>query len=291
VLREGTKTTLGYTMRIPVVDSNHQPLMPTTPARARWTSEEDALILTEYGVTSLRELLRKLPGRTRHSIIHRRRILGVPGNAGASQAKYKHDVNFFSRKSLVACYFAGFIAADGCVFPPKKTVKIAVHSRDRNILEHFRDATQFTGVIRDHAGGNYKPDEIHSSISVHNAEKWIRDLETIFNIVQAKTKVLLPPSLNGDDAHAFIAGYLDGDGSIFQHQGRTVVSFRGTVCLLEWIKTFADKIQVSAWKPAQVQSHGSIAEYRIVGKRAETFLQKLSALDIPLLKRKWRDYV
>jgi hypothetical protein len=109
-------------------------------------------------------------------------------------------------------YILGFIAADGTIHGNGKTLAIAIHGRDRHILESIRTALNSTAPI-------YTRD-------VHGAERvvlylsskaLIADLRTL-GITPRKSLVLGYPLLpQGLDQH-YIRGLWDGDGYIGRRQ-------------------------------------------------------------------------
>lgn len=148
--------------------------------------------------------------------------------------KYSLEDNFFTTYTDLSCYWAGFLAADGCILSNGNYVSLELNSIDLNHIQKFHLALCFTGPIT--YKGNAARLQITSDVIVH-------DLINNFNITRQKTFTLQPPNLNTEDhIRSFIRGYIDGDGSIwFEHDIRYKkpqyrLSMAGTESMLEWIK-------------------------------------------------------
>lgn len=153
-------------------------------------------------------------------------------------AKHTHDRSFFATPNPESCYWAGFIAADGCVYPPNGSIRIGLSRKDHNHIEKFKSVVVSTSPVRKIITSNgYEA----SQIDIYGAYELQASLASTFSVTQSKSQTLKPPKLNDeDDVRHFIRGYMDGDGSIsFNGSGRNnhwKVSFLGTLKMLEWIK-------------------------------------------------------
>jgi hypothetical protein len=137
--------------------------------------------------------------------------------------KYNCNENFFNEETESAYYFAGFLAADGCLFKKKGEsyeVKLTLKDTDKDILFKFKQS-------------------INSDAPVIETKRLCRVFTRYFNITTAqfriaskivfnnlKQKFQLTPrkSLtlkfpiklkNNELIRHFIRGYFDGDGSIY----------------------------------------------------------------------------
>ena len=140
--------------------------------------------------------------------------------------KYSCNENYFAEKSLQACYWAGFIAADGWISEKKVTRKnklgIKLSIKDENHLIQFKDDIQYSGVIYKDLfkaafiAENTKITENKERVSLEiTSQKICDDLENIFNVHPRKSLTHEPPvGLIKEQELAFIIGYLDGDGWI-----------------------------------------------------------------------------
>lgn len=140
--------------------------------------------------------------------------------------------NYFANKSPEACYWAGFIAADGCI--SENGVIIGLSDKDKMHLEKLANALGLHNRVRVRDTSNgYRTARLNAI-----SEKWVQDLAS-FNITPRKSKTLRPPSLRSEDqVRAFIRGYMDGDGCICYHKSRGwwTLSFVGTKEMIAWIR-------------------------------------------------------
>lgn len=140
--------------------------------------------------------------------------------------KYTHDSSFFSHDTPEAFYWAGFIAADGCVVNDCRDsyeLCIELSTLDKHHLEKFIKAIKYNSPIKDQAKINKLPNRrltkiIRSSrvrINIKNS-KIREDLEKRFNIVPRKSLIYRFPRkiLNHKLVNHFLRGYFDGDGCI-----------------------------------------------------------------------------
>jgi hypothetical protein len=268
-----------------------------------WNKAEDEIILEWYGKITNDEISKLLHNRSRYAIIHRAKKLGLNGqgrwlqakNAAAKLKKYTVNENFFAFPlSLISCYWAGFIAADGHLDEKRISLNIRLQVKDKHHLEQFKSDIQYTGLIRDSANDGYPC----SSITIC-CRSLIEDLKQNFLLNSQKTKYLAPPPITGDLAKAYIAGYLDGDGCFsFRSDGKSrtlKISVVGTEPLLTWIQS-----QFDSWTslgridnqriaiPRKLkQTISPVFDYSISGDRAIQVWEVLRHLDVPYLRRKW----
>jgi hypothetical protein len=152
--------------------------------------------------------------------------------------KHTHDRTFFDSLNSLSCYWAGFIAADGYIYPPNGGIRIALSEKDKKHVGLFKQIIQSTNPVRcfDTSNG-YRC----AQIDVYGAYECQEALNKIYHITRAKSLTLRPPNLqNEDDIRHFIRGYMDGDGSISYsgsgHNNHWTLSFISTKEMLEWIK-------------------------------------------------------
>ena len=197
--------------------------------------------------------------------------------------------------SLVSCYWAGFIAADGHLDEKRISLNVRLQEKDKHHLEQLKSDLQYTGVIRYCANSGYPCSELKIC-----CRSLLEGLKTNFLLHSQKNKYLEPPPLTGELAKAYIAGYLDGDGCFsLRSDGnyRTLkISVVGTEPLLMWIKSHFDSWTASAEitnKPRIAiprklkHTITPIFSYSISGARAIQIWEALRHLDVPYLRRKW----
>jgi hypothetical protein len=176
----------------------------------------DAQQLTEdyKNLGSLREIAKKY--KTSHNA-----VAGMFTRFGIvyrSRNWKRTDVNdcFFDMDMLDerSAYWAGFIAADGCVY--KKTLRISLSEEDLSHLIKFKDNIQYAGNILKSVNKlsrhNKKWKNVNMvTISITSAQ--IVEALLCLGITERKTKTLEFPNLPDHLIKHFCRGYFDGDGS------------------------------------------------------------------------------
>ena len=199
-------------------------------------------------------------------------------------ADYNQD--FFSQKSLEACYYAGLIAADGSI-SDSGAISLCLKIEDKPHLEQFcekvngnpvREIEQFlpsTGKCYGRADFRI------------GSVKMAKDLNEIFNIKPRKSLVHQPPTgLSREQKLAFIAGYIDGDGSYSYHPSknnrRPLLHILGTESFLNWVLRELNIEGVS------INKRGEISEVSITGDKAIKARAVYIDMDLPFLERKYK---
>lgn len=210
-------------------------------------------------------------------------------NRVKAQLKYTHDKHFFETPNLLNSYWAGFIAADGCISERRGILTISLKNADRGHLVKFCEAIQYDGIIYyedDRLGDKIFPKAI---VVISGARRIIRDLQANYLITPRKSMSLVPPiHLSRENQLAYLKGYLDGDGHIRSDGPRYRVGACGTQKSLEWIKTWFDQISEPVGGTiAKVRTQGNIYVYEVGFGRAERILSHLRTIGTPHLRRKW----
>jgi len=254
-----------------------------------WTEEETLLLKSMCENMMIKDAAKKfseITGRTEQGAIQKARSIGVKRN---SKFKRKYQVNddfFANRDSLGCCYWAGFIAADGCVGSPKKNcLRLKVKDTDLDHLKTFRHSIEYDGKLHI----THKNENTYVCINIHS-KKIVEDL-ACFNITNRKTLTLEPPPLNGEQALAFLIGYIDGDGCIGiekpkKRSPRLRLSIIGTYNMICWAKMAFDEI-VPFSTNANPRKVGKVFQYSIASKKALHVLSELQKVNVPKLGRKW----
>lgn len=114
----------------------------------------------------------------------------------------------FDEYSEESCYWAGFLAADGCV-DTKHRVRVMLKYDDINHLEKLKSFLQSTHAISSNT-------DKYNRCSFEITSAHICDmLELNFNIVPNKTdKLKFPTHIPNKYLVHYLRGYFDGDGSI-----------------------------------------------------------------------------
>ena len=212
---------------------------------------------------------------------------------GLKKRKYNVDDDFFETPNELNCYYAGFIAADGCLsLRDKGEISIEISKRDVSILENFKkDAKLEAPIFERTEKGKFQMVSLRFT-----SYKMRTDLERNFNITPQKSLTLTPPNLTNDIlCQAFICGYIDGDGTICFYQRKNGfnninLSILGTENMCEWIKSIFSSLtnNKGSIKP---KIHTKIFRLVFTTKSAREIIKKLFVLDVPKLQRKWNESV
>lgn len=151
-----------------------------------------------------------------------------------------NDLYFSQKENLQSCYFAGLLAADGCIASVGHSISIGLQSNDKYLLEFFLKDLKANCPIRD----SLSKGKFYISKLVINSYQIKIDLMKIYNLTCRKSLTLMPPNLSDEnEIDAFICGYIDGDGSIFiSNKNVLIISILGTKEMLQWIADRFSKI-------------------------------------------------
>ena len=135
----------------------------------------------------------------------------------------KHTKNNDFFKNSRNSYWAGFIAADGCLQTDNGyRLSFVLSNKDKILLDNFKNQSCYTGNIitknrfKTQTNKSYE----QSSLVINNCQNWFEDLENTYNIFNStqyssKTFSLKPPVLLDElDSYRYIVGFIDGDGCI-----------------------------------------------------------------------------
>ena len=153
-------------------------------------------------------------------------------NIKISHQKYKFDEEYFKEiDTSNKAYFLGLIYADGCVYPLKNSLYIKLTKEDEYILEEFKKDIKSTKPLYQRKSelikGTSYIGKAQSKIEL-NSKILIEDLKTL-GVVQNKSLILTFPNyIPNKFMHDFIRGYFDGDGCIYNSQGRIMLNFTGS---------------------------------------------------------------
>lgn len=259
-----------------------------------WTKEQDEILKRMYGRFPRNDISKALKGVNKNFIKSRAKFLKLKGNVSfvnksarkGKGIKNSYNYSFFSQISDLSCYWAGFLAADGCILPKKNTVSIRLHEKDKDHLFKIQKDTNHKGKIFD------LQKESQCLLHFHSAERWIEDLMLIYNITPRKSNTLVPPNIKAfSHVVSFICGYIDGDGCLSNKgiiSGYSIQIF-GTQKMLYWIKKYFDKwVPPIGKKEANVNPvKTNMCKYAVTGVRAKFLFDKLLSVNIPRIPRKW----
>ncbi len=253
-----------------------------------WKEDEVNYLIEHSGIMSWKNIGQYL-GRTHSSVLSKASKLRVKGNPSFScERLYERNSDFFSVLNPISCYWAGFIAADGCIQRNQLQIKLSV--KDKDHLSKFITDICYIGPVY-----NYNNS---SQISISDT-KIIEDLKNNFNITSQKSLTLCPPKIKEKEhVFPFIVGYIDGDGCIRTILHRNKISrylsldILGTEALLTWIKEFFD-YEFPNKKPRSVYTYPkwNYYKYSLNGLRCWNILSFLCSIHLPKLERKWRKVI
>jgi hypothetical protein len=201
--------------------------------------------------------------------------------------KYQVNHHAFDKLTLTSCYWAGYIAADGCIKDKSNTypnfqLNFHVNRRDRRQLSLIKCFLQANNPIYHYNDGSCE-------LSINQLNHLANVLRVRFNITTRKSLTLMPPLITNNFALAFIVGYIDGDGCIRKDKYKhNILHLRGTQEVLKWICMIFDKLDSgNHYCTSKPRLHDGYWSYTISGHRAIRILNQLKSLDIPKMPRKW----
>lgn len=162
------------------------------------------------------------------------------------QRKYEINEDYFETIDTPAkAYFLGLLAADGCCSSTTNTVIITLQSKDKHILESFKQELESTHPLYliENSKKNCNWQDCYT-LDISN-QKMHSDLIK-HGIVPNKSYCLKYPTWLRDDLHRFyILGYLDGDGCIAKN-GRHVYFTSTKEFCEELQKIITEKLGISS---------------------------------------------
>lgn len=205
--------------------------------------------------------------------------------------KYSLNKNYFSVPNLENSYWAGFIAADGCIHEKSPTSSLGIYLsiKDKNHLIKFKDTMQYSGPLYQSKNKRFIQFKAGNNQIVY-------DLYKHFNITPRKSLTLQPPNIASNKyIKAFLIGNLDGDGCISKDvAGRPVLQFlSASKKFIIWVKKQCDNINGKTKNNIQTihanhPTWSPVYSYRITGKYGQKLYDTLNKVNVPKLSRKWR---
>jgi hypothetical protein len=159
------------------------------------------------------------------------------------QRLHAPDNTSFATFTQESCYWAGFIAADGCMNNVLTSIRIDLSAKDKKhlfkILSFVKDKSPY--IVEDEkwvkiTGKWYFIKHCYVDI---NSTKIVQNLKKNFSITPAKSWTIMPPkSIPESMIRHYVRGYFDGDGCICWHKAHKSPVFQiscGSKKLLDWI--------------------------------------------------------
>ena len=253
------------------------------------TIEQQNFLIQNFGKKSVKELQIELNIKNR-SIVYfyqkNKLLLTKEQKFELSKRrikKYNCNVNFFN-SSFNANYWAGFIAADGCIL--KNHFQIKLKSTDKQHLEQFLQDINSNHKIYTDVGYRNGIKTEGSVIHIRESQMLL-DLLNIYNLTQKKSLTLIPPNLiDVLQIDQFIKGYFDGDGTIYVKKNKYLcVRFYGTYEINEWIK---NRINIIYNKNSGcLFKKENIYCFELNPRASLFFINYYRKINTPELKRKW----
>lgn len=127
---------------------------------------------------------------------------------GAKKPETKNQEAFLDY-TADSCYWAGFLAADGCI-TDNNTLKVCLHYDDTCHIQKLRDFLESTNAITSSTDKYYR-----SEMSIKSSQL-CEDLRSNFNLTPRKSYTYEFPKVLSKSPFLkdFIRGYFDGDGCI-----------------------------------------------------------------------------
>jgi hypothetical protein len=206
-----------------------------------WTESELRLFKEVYGTLPAKQLVKRyFPNRTDIALHKKAKKVGLKSDrlkmTSIAKKRYCCDENFFSKITKESSYWAGFIAADGCVSLSQQKLRILLKDDDRSHLEKFKTMINFDGNVYTYDREKGSP---YCVINIYGIPTVLSDLEENFSVIERKSLIIEPPNIYDEKMiRHFVRGYFDGDGSIYKvSQGNTWrACITGGKSILEWIQ-------------------------------------------------------
>lgn|SRR3990167_3933137 len=266
-----------------------------------WSESEKNIIREHYGKEPIVDWLHLLPGKSwdatkvrAYRIGMKKGCIGNVKNRGDTRI-YEIDDNFFSVPMPLSAYWAGFIAADGSIGDGynRTCLSIALSWKDVGHLQKFRDV-----ICPDKPIKKYLQNGNTIAKFVVNSSMIINNLSEIYNIVHGKSLTLLPPNITDEKLKwSYVAGYIDGDGSIRNGRDKKDgIRITGTLQISEWVMEMLDIQFPKRWgtpsiprqdKRCMARGTKNVYSYSFGAGRAIGILDCIQKYDLPILERKW----
>ena len=272
-------------------------LKPAPKRGYPYTQEEDKILINNYKLMSspkISELY--LPHRSHASINTRLKQLGYQISKdkyihGDRCSKYTINHKSFNEYTLKSCYWAGFIAADGCI--SKNTVIVSLDELDLSHLQLLREFLNSTHLITPPRIS--RKDKCHRF--VFRSPYIIADLGKYFNVKQKKTFTLQPPPIQEWEYKlAYLIGFIDGDGCIYTTHftkpyvfDKMTFSIFANYNMLNWMIDIFKEINPNINnKSDHLYRHTKThAAFQASSYQMTNILKVLNNIDVPKLARKW----
>jgi len=139
------------------------------------------------------------------------------------------DEEFFSRRTPIVAYWAGFFMADGCITQASKNSYSLVCYVSGNDEQHIREFGKEFGLDD---SSFYTRKEGHFGFQVNGIG--LKEQLEFWGIVPRKTYNFVAPKVNDELLPHFLRGWADGDGQIYADGQGARFTVSGNRLSLEW---------------------------------------------------------
>lgn len=232
------------------------------PYRHRSNEFKDQMIAAYQGGMSLKKMLEVHGIRSRSLQIWMRKRKIIPREPLSCRTRTLNEAAFDIRTESSE-YWAGFLAADGCVTENGESWKVSLGltESDRHHIQKFLDFLGSDAPIQTTPNYPYKPMSAASVFSKRLGEALIR-----LGVTPRKSKTMKIIGL--EKSRHFWRGAIDGDGHIGQHQqGYPSLALHGAKDLMEQFSRYVGGSPVEPQK--------SIFRVRLSGRKAMVVMSDL----------------
>ena len=196
---------------------------------------------------------------------------------------------FFSELTVRSAYWAGLLAADGCL---GKDITIELKAIDEAVLQKFMADLGHPGtlsyrIMQNSTGGR----GLYAGLRFQS-RKITKDLEERYRLTKRKSKTLAPPDLQDKELIlAYISGLLEGDGSVKVDRRGSLFAILVTASheLATWLADQIARLVGVDTRVCEAGSRGNV-HYTVgwYGRSAEKVLGALREVSVGAMERKWR---
>jgi hypothetical protein len=189
--------------------------------RSVWTTEQIAFLKANYETMKTKELLTTLADKTGDQLRWKAKEFRLQKRVTRSKADMTWLEDFDDPES---CYWWGFITADGCI--TDRQLILSVHERDEAHLRRFCEKSG-SKISRSTKLNSWHPKPYTMVRTALSDRFTLERLKRALSIENRKTYSPLDVSVfcTSDRLAYFMAGLIDGDGSIYVGPNR-IISIR-----------------------------------------------------------------
>lgn len=206
-----------------------------------WTSIYTTLYLNDHLTVS--DIARKLGHQiSTVSRIFKKLKLPVQSNP---EHKVLFDDHAFDIWNNISAYWLGFIAADGSIYAPKKTLSVSVKKDDKNHLYKLAQFLKTNKKIYEYE--RLLKGKPFTQCYLNVVSRYLIDKLASLGIVQNKSNKDIDYLSHIPDQYklSFMFGFMDGDGHLrIRDRGRGEIAWLGTSKIIESISRYLSSIGI-----------------------------------------------